>query len=207
MTEPYLIPCLKTLRSEFNALSPGRDKSSDGWIGDAKHQSETSDHNPDSQGRVLAIDIDSTGPWPAPFGDLVESLRGDPRLEYVIWNRRIASRSQDWKWRTYTGTSDPHTNHAHFSARHDHVGQNLTQSWGLEEEFGMPSVDDIATAVWNHEEPDPDPAVSGAQTRRVGGDMRMLEKRRRDMEDRINAKISALSDKLDQVLAALKPQA
>jgi hypothetical protein len=132
MTAPHLVPCLVTLRAEFNAVAPGRDKGADGWIGDPAHQARTSDHNPDAQGRVLAVDIDSTGPWPVSFDDLVEKCRGDDRLEYIIWNRRIASRDQGWTWRTYTGTSDPHTGHAHFSARHDHTGNNSTASWGLE---------------------------------------------------------------------------
>jgi hypothetical protein len=137
MATPYLVPCLVTLRAEFNTVSPNRDKGADGWIGDIAHQARTSDHNPDSLGRVLAVDIDSTGPWPSPFDGLVESLRGDSRLEYIIWNRRIASRDQGWTWRTYTGTADPHTGHAHFSARHDHTGNDSTAPWGLTEEDDM----------------------------------------------------------------------
>jgi hypothetical protein len=146
MTDPYLVPCLAVLRAEFNALNPKRDKGSDGWIGDTAHQSHTSDHNPDSKGRVLALDIDSTGPWPVPFNTLVESVRGDARLEYVIWNRRIASRDRGWTWRTYTGTSDPHTGHAHFSARHDHTGNTSTAPWHLED-FVALDTDDVR-AIW-----------------------------------------------------------
>jgi hypothetical protein len=147
VSAPYLEPCLATLRAEFNALNPKRDKGSDGWIGDEAHQAEHSDHNPDSAGRVLALDIDATGPWPGgvtdfnAFNMMVESLRGDSRLEYIIWNRRIASRDQGWKWRTYTGTSDPHTGHAHFSARHDHTGNTSTADWGIEI---MAVADDVA---------------------------------------------------------------
>jgi hypothetical protein len=147
VTDPYLVPCLAELRAEFNQLSPHRDKGSDGWIGDAAHQAHTSDHNPDPQGRVLAVDIDSTGPWPSPFGDIVESLRGDWRLEYIIWDRRIASRSQGWTWRTYTGTSDPHTGHAHFSARHDHTGGTSTAPWPLEDIVTPDDIDKIVAAV------------------------------------------------------------
>jgi hypothetical protein len=141
MTAAFLIPCLVQLRVEFNQQNPGRDKGADGWIGDAAHQTGTSDHNPDSAGRVLAIDIDESGPWPRgnSLGDYVEFIRqrqdsgADTRLEYIIHNHHIASRSaQDWEWRTYTGT-DPHTNHAHFSARHDHAGQNDTSAWQLGE--------------------------------------------------------------------------
>ncbi|GIF08643.1 hypothetical protein [Actinoplanes siamensis] len=146
---PYLVTCLVTLRAEFNRLSPRRDKSSDGWIGDTAHASRTSDHNPDGAGRVLAIDIDSDGPWPVPFGALVERLRGDPRLEYIIWNRRIASRSRGWTWRTYTGSSDPHTGHAHLSARHDHTGNTSTAPWGLiqEDDVTPEDIEKIATAT------------------------------------------------------------
>lgn len=141
MTAPYLVACLATLRAEFNELDPDRDKGSDGWIGDTAHQAETSDHNPDAQGRVLAVDIDSTGPWPVSFSTIVESLRGDSRLEYIIWDRRIASRDQGWTWRTYTGTSDPHTGHAHFSARHDHTGNTSTATWHLEDFMPLTAAD------------------------------------------------------------------
>jgi len=199
MTDPYLIPCLKTLRSEFNELNPSRDKGSDGWIGDAKHQSETSDHNPDSQGRVLAIDIDSTGPWPAPFGDVVESLRGDSRLEYIIWNRRIASRSQGWTWRTYTGTSDPHTGHAHFSARHDHTGQNSTAPWGLEDFMPLSDsdIDKIAAAteqrIAAHTEQDP---ATGENNYRIFGAIRTMNEKLAKLQatlDAIKGEVDALT--------------
>ena len=153
MTAPYLIPCLVELRSEFNAENPDRDKSSDGWIGDAAHQKEQSDHNPDSQGRVLAIDIDSTGPWPRDntldvyVAFIVDRCQNgvENRLEYIIRNRVIYTRTNGFKGETYTG-SDPHTNHAHFSARHDHTGQSSTVSWELEE-VGMPTAQDIANAL------------------------------------------------------------
>lgn len=137
---PYLVEPLVQLRTEFNAVSPKRDKGADGWIGDAAHQGEVSDHNPDSQGRVLALDIDSTGPWPKSFDSYVQAIVArqkagfDNRLEYVIWDRHIASRNSHWEWKTYTGSSDPHTGHAHFSARHDHTGQGDGSAWGVSEE-------------------------------------------------------------------------
>lgn len=74
MTAWEVIPCLLTLRDEFNKVSPRRDKGADGTIGDAAH-SPSSDHTPDEDSRVLrdhdadhknevhALDIDSTGPW------------------------------------------------------------------------------------------------------------------------------------------------
>ena len=47
-----------TLRDQVNKRFPKRDKASDGWIGDADHQSRESDHNSDANGWVHAIDID-----------------------------------------------------------------------------------------------------------------------------------------------------
>jgi hypothetical protein len=136
VTAAFLVPCLVELRREYNVLSPDRDKGADGWIGDAAHQATTSDHNPDSQGRVLAVDVDSTGPWPVPFADTVAMVVGrcrsgrEDRLEYLIWDRGIYSRSYGWVKRVYIG-ADPHTGHAHFSARHDHHGQDDVRGWNL----------------------------------------------------------------------------
>lgn len=158
-----VIPCLLTLRDEFNAVNPARDKGADGTIGDSAHTS-TSDHTPDEQSDALrdhdadsknevhALDIDSTGPWPEPgwFAATIEALRGeerrrwlDPtdkcRLKYIIFNRRIASQSSDFAWRDYSG-SDPHTNHAHFSGRYETACENDTRPWGVD---NMPTVAEI----------------------------------------------------------------
>lgn len=147
-----VVPCLLALRTEFNLLNPKRDKGADGTIGDTAHTSASDhtpdedssvlrDHDADSKNEVHALDIDSTGPWPTTFNALIlalvarekreyESANIKARLKYVIWNRRIASRSNGWVWREYTG-SDPHTNHAHFSALYTTDTENDTRSWGV----------------------------------------------------------------------------
>lgn len=153
------------LRAEFDRLSPKRDRGADGSIGDSAHTS-SSDHTPDEDSDVLrdhdadaknevhALDIDSTGPWPEPFSAIIsrvierERARWlDPddvcRLEYVIFNRRIYSRSRDFAARTYTG-SDPHTNHAHFSGRYLAAAESDTSPWGVEAEM---TKDEIKAAV------------------------------------------------------------
>jgi hypothetical protein len=48
---------------------------------------------------------------------VAESLRAsrDPRIKYLIFNKRIFSASNTpWTWRVYTG-SNPHTKHLHLS--------------------------------------------------------------------------------------------
>ena len=48
-------------------------------------------------------------------------LTRDPRVKYIIWNKRICSfksvaGKQPWAWRRYTG-KNPHTEHVHISVR------------------------------------------------------------------------------------------
>lgn len=165
-----LIPSLVTLRTEFNRRSPGRDKGADGSIGNSLHTS-SSDHTPDEDSNVLrdhdadgknevhALDIDSTGPWPGTtfrrlFLDSIAGERAkwlDPddvcRLEYAIFDRQIYSRSRDFSPVPYYG-QDPHTNHAHYSARYLTASENDTRPWGVEEdEMSAAEVNEIKGAI------------------------------------------------------------
>jgi len=148
MASWILVPCLVSLRNEFNKLAPGRDKASDGSIGDTAHQQESSDHNPDETGRtpysdadhineVHAIDVDDDlrkSGWTMEkcLEIIVTRHREgrDDRLQNIIYNRRIWSRSWGWTARTYTGAS-AHTEHAHFSARYTTAQESNTKAWGL----------------------------------------------------------------------------
>mgnify|MGYP006263120041 CR=1 FL=1 len=143
-----LVPCLVSLREEFNRLAPDRDKASDGSIGDQTHAAGRSDHNPDETGNtptedadnlneVHAIDVDNQLRKPGwDMTRCVEIIRQrhkagqDDRLQNIIWNRQITSRSWGWTWRPYSGPS-PHTEHAHFSARYTTAQENDTSPWGL----------------------------------------------------------------------------
>jgi len=137
MNDYFLAPSLVTLRGEINAKYPDRDKSSDGWIGDASHAARPSDHNPDwhATGRefgiVRAIDIDSNG-QPGQVTplvtDVLEAAIGDQRVWYVIWNRKIYSRTYGWKPRAYTG-SNPHDHHVHVSIQHTYAAAFDTSPW------------------------------------------------------------------------------
>ncbi|MET8150258.1 hypothetical protein ACIBSW_13205 [Actinoplanes sp. NPDC049668] len=151
---PILVPCLVALRREFNLLGPRRDKGSDGWLGDRAHALNSSDHNGDESGRtpyedadnvdeVHGLDVDDTGPWINGFVfDVgVELIRlnhhrgRDDRLQNIIRNGRIASRSWGWDWRDYNGPNG-HYEHAHFSARYTTAQERDTSPWGLEERWG-----------------------------------------------------------------------
>lgn len=112
-------------------MYPGRDKASDGTIGDAAHQAQASDHNPDSQGVVRALDITHDPAHGCDIGLISDWLAEsrDHRLSYVIANRLIASPDSDWGWVTYTG-DDPHTNHIHISVVADSSADDQTP-WRL----------------------------------------------------------------------------
>ena len=47
------------LREQTDDCFPDRKRASDGWIGDARHSARISQHNPNEQGEVCAIDIDA----------------------------------------------------------------------------------------------------------------------------------------------------
>jgi hypothetical protein len=112
----FLAASLVQLRNEINAAHPDRDKTSDGWIGDASHQARVSDHNPDyaAGGIVRAIDVDKDG---IDTDRLLAVVTRDSRVEYVIWQRGIYERGNGFRRRAYTGVN-PHDKHMHISIRH-----------------------------------------------------------------------------------------
>lgn len=134
MPEYHLAPSLVALRGEINARWPARDKASDGWIGDPSHQARKSDHNPDydapgaRRGVVRALDVDKDG---ITVSQLLAAVVRDHRVAYVIWNRRIASATQDgtpWNWEPYSG-SNPHISHIHISIKHTATAETDRSRW------------------------------------------------------------------------------
>ena len=111
------------LREQIDDSFPDRQRASDGWVGDTRHASRKSDHNPDEQGWVRAIDIDRDlfqGSKPDIMGDLADQLRAiskaktDTRIAYIIFDGSICSKILNWKWRKYTG-ANKHIKHMHVS--------------------------------------------------------------------------------------------
>ena len=123
----HLAPSLQTLRDEINARWPGRDRTSDGWIGDAAHSARASDHNPNSRRSVNAIDIDHDG---IDCKALVSLLVKDPRVNYVIHDGKIYSRVRGFKGAPYKGTN-PHTKHVHVSILQSRTAEQDTRPWGI----------------------------------------------------------------------------
>lgn len=118
-----LNPELVKLRAQIDKAYPNRDTSWDGWIGDTAHSAKKSDHNPDENGIVNAIDITHDPENGCDAGKIAEALRlsKDPRLKYCIWNRRIfSSVVRPWVWRVYKG-ENPHDHHVHVSVGGDAV--------------------------------------------------------------------------------------
>lgn len=121
--KPRLSKAAVQLREQIDDSFPDRDRTSDGWIGDTRHAARKSDHNPDEQGWVRAIDVDrdlfELGK-PDIMGDLVDQVRGacktkqEKRISYIIFDGQICSKVLNWKWRKYTG-ANKHNHHAHFS--------------------------------------------------------------------------------------------
>ena len=135
MPKPKLSNAAEQLRSEINTKYPNRDKRSDGWIGDTAHNARKSDHNPDKQGWVRAIDIDSDlvkgsskESWLLAEQIKTIALKGDKRISYVIHQHRIASPRQKWAWRVYKG-ANPHVSHIHISF--DKSGDLNGKAFGL----------------------------------------------------------------------------
>jgi hypothetical protein len=83
-------------------------------IGDASHSSRASDHNPNDANVVCAVDIVGFTQAKAVADHL--AARKDPRLAYMIFDRRIMSGPagpSPWVWRPYS--KDPHSRHVHVS--------------------------------------------------------------------------------------------
>lgn len=128
---------LLKFRDQVNAKFPARSKASDGTIGDEAHASRSSDHNPwfkdAGVGIVSALDITHDPAHGVDSYLMAEQLRQshDPRIKYIISNRRICSATVDpWVWRAYNGPN-PHDKHVHISVKGIKAEYDDDKPWHL----------------------------------------------------------------------------
>lgn len=121
-TDYFLAPSLKTFRASVDQEFPDRDKSSDGWLGDAAHAARASEHNPCwlctgyQYGivRAIDVDIDDNDAGRDLRREILNSVIGHPAVWYVISNGIIYSRTYGWEARKYNGPNG-HFKHVHIS--------------------------------------------------------------------------------------------
>lgn len=152
------------LRSQIDAEFPGRDTRGDGTIGDASHASRKSDHNPDANGYVCAIDFthDPAKFDSYKFADRLAALK-DPRISGIgSWN--VATRSERWwdpsrGWRDADLGGASHQFHLHVSFVHDdraYLGDQPFNLGGGVVPAPVPIVeDDVAYKYIECDEPGP----------------------------------------------------
>lgn len=177
---------LQNLRAQVDAAFPDRDKESDGTIGDRAHMAETSGHNPDDTpgsrpeyddhdgiAEVRSWDMDADlSMHGVTAQDVVDHIRRLPNvssvLRYMIYNRRIYRASTGWAAATYTGAS-PHIEHIHFSGARTQSADNDTRFDYRLEDIAMPTVEEIAQAVWDYQLERPESTTTPKATTSAGG--------------------------------------
>ncbi|EYF08797.1 hypothetical protein [Chondromyces apiculatus] len=126
-------PAIQQARTDANTKWPNRNKKSDGTWGDKKHQERASDHNTGD-----AIDI-THDPASGADGDKIAAIAiRDPRVKYVIWNRRMYTPGTGG-WVPYKHRDKmPHDKHVHISVKK--AARAETTSWGWLKDEPAPSI-------------------------------------------------------------------
>ena len=171
----YLAKSLDVLRNQINLEFPKRSKSSDGTIGDARHRATKSDHNPDPDGAVRALDITNdpkNGVRSKAIADALVASR-DPRILNIISDGMIiSSEVSPWVWRPYHGVNSHHQ-HVHISV--NKAKKNDISPWNL---------GDLAKPPVMVKQPDapplPPPVVVNPEARQVAAKMILDFEARRD---------------------------
>lgn len=130
----YKVYSLDTLIKQVNELAPSRSRASDGWRGDKAHAARKSEHNPDEDGSVDAVDItnDPAGGCDAQkLADAIVSSK-DKRVKTLIHNGKILTPAKGWTWRKYSG-KNPHKTHLHIDVLDSE--QNSKVKWKIDAAF------------------------------------------------------------------------
>jgi enamine deaminase RidA (YjgF/YER057c/UK114 family) len=134
----HVAGAIETLGNQIEK-SRGLDKvyPEDGTVASYQHDQNNpnSDHRPDDQGIVRAIDWGGPPDWQ---NEVAENLRvsRDPRIKYLIHNKRLFSSykgpnsESPFTWRPYGGYN-LHLNHTHVSVVSGALGES-TSEWEIE---------------------------------------------------------------------------
>lgn len=205
------------LRNQVNLIAPNRNKGADGTVCDQNHPT-TSDHCPHNvpsvgPEMVTALDLthDPAGGFDSyKFAEVLRVHR-DARIKYVISNKKMfssyaTSSYPAWTWRPYSG-EDLHTNHVHVSVL-DALISDTSIPWNLEG-FVMAlteaDLNAIGLKVWNWDLLNGTPVGLAyeqvlailAQVKLNGGSLSSVL----DGQKRIEARLAAMDEKLDHILA------
>ena len=125
--KPWLSKAAKQFREQVDDSYPNRSRKSDGWLGDLRHSKRVSQHNPNEQGEVCAIDIDAglseeQGISIYLADQIRQAAKRDRRILYVIHMGKIASAKSLWRWVNYRGLN-PHKKHIHISFKPNQSGE------------------------------------------------------------------------------------
>jgi hypothetical protein len=114
-------PAAIAVLRQATAISPSRKKASDGLLPSRAHlkQNPNSDHN-----SGLAVDLTHDPEKGIDCADIFKQLQNDPRVKYLIFNRKIWTPENGVD--IYTG-SNPHVKHIHISIK-DKCGKD-TSPW------------------------------------------------------------------------------
>lgn len=144
-----LAKSLEVLRDQVNQMVPARSKASDGTIAGGEHHkaNPNSDHEPwvtdGGTGVVTAMDITNDPAHGLSSQTLAETLAAsrDPRIKYIISNRRICNSTPvtkggkkyaAWDWSPYNG-KNPHDHHVHVSVKSDKAHYDSRDPWTIGE--------------------------------------------------------------------------
>jgi hypothetical protein len=121
-------PAAIAVLRQATALWPKRKKLSDGLLPSLAHrkQNPNSDHN-----TGLAVDLTHDPKNGVDCAKLFEEFKEDPRVKYLIFNKKIWSRARSKSGnRPYSG-SNPHTKHLHISIEPDMAGDTSPWFWWM----------------------------------------------------------------------------
>lgn len=110
------------------------------------YRARKSDHNPDPDGTVDAVDLTHDPAHGADMRVISKAIVNDPRVAYVIFNGRIWNPSVSRSWRPYSG-SNPHRTHMHVSVRDDRQDDASLWPFGTQEDDMSEIVVSVAQCI------------------------------------------------------------